>query len=71
MATLTIDFSVFRPLLLGDKSFCVGASVRISVTILSFRELTVRNLVYLCIRLPEEIHHLVRVVFKSLRRLLT
>jgi hypothetical protein len=35
MATLTIDLSVFGPLLLGDESFCVDASVRISVVILS------------------------------------
>jgi hypothetical protein len=67
MATLTIDLSVFGPLLLGDESFRVDVSARISVVILSFRELTIRNLIYLCIRPPEEIHH--HVVFEGFRRL--
>jgi hypothetical protein len=67
MATLTMDLSVFGSLLLGVESFCVDASVRISVMIPSFGELTVQNLIYLCIRSPEEIHHHVR--FKGFRRL--
>jgi len=69
MATLTIDLSVVGLLLLGDESFCVDASVRISVVILSFRELTVRNRIYLCIRRLEEIHH--HVGFKGFQRLPT
>jgi hypothetical protein len=69
MPTLTIDLSVLGPLLLGDESFWVDASVRISVVVLSFRELTIRNLIYLCIRPPEEIHH--HVGFKGFWRLPT
>jgi hypothetical protein len=69
MATLTMDLSVFGPLLLEDESFCMDDSVRVSVAILSFGELTVRNFIYLCIRPSEEIHH--HVGFKGFRRLPT
>jgi hypothetical protein len=59
IATLITDLSVLGPLLAEDKSLGERPRknrIRVCVTII---ELTIRNLMYLYIGPPPEVHHLV------------